>query len=54
MLYRVTYTNNKWHVGNAECTEEEAVEFIARQFLPVNEDRAKIIMRSIRDNSNKR
>ncbi len=47
MLYRVTYNNNTWYVGGAECTEQEAKEFIARRFTPVNEDRARIIMNAI-------
>lgn len=48
MLYRVTYKNNTWYVGGAECTSDEAKEFIARRFLPVNEDLARIIMNSIK------
>lgn len=47
MLYRVTYKENSWHVGGAECTETEAKEFISRRFMPVNEDRARIIMNAI-------
>jgi len=47
MLYRVTYKNNSWYVGGAECTSDEAKEFIARRFTPVNEDLARIIMNSI-------
>ncbi len=47
MLYRVTYKNSTWYVGGAECTEPEAKEFIARRFMPVNEDRARIIMDAI-------
>lgn len=54
MLYRVNYKNDKWFVGNAECTAEEAKEFIARRFIPVNEDRAKIIMNSIMKESRKK
>lgn len=47
MLYRVTYKDNTWYIGSAECTEMEAKEFIARRFMPVNEDRARIIMNAI-------
>ena len=47
MLYRVSYKNNTWYVGGTECTSDEAKEFIARRFLPVNEDLARIIMNSI-------
>lgn len=47
MLYRVTYKNDTWNVGGAECTEQEANEFIARRFTPTNTDRARIIMNAI-------
>ena len=54
MLYRVTYRNDKWYIGGAECTgsngktgEDEAMEFIARRFKYQNEDRARIIMNAI-------
>jgi hypothetical protein len=53
MLYRVNYKNEKWYVGNAECTEEEAKEFIARRFIPVNMERAKIIINAIKKESRK-
>ena len=49
MTYPVKFENGVWNVGGAQCTEEEAQEFIARRFEYVNMDRAKRVMKSIRN-----
>jgi hypothetical protein len=51
MLYRVNYKDGNWFVGNAECTEEEALEWIARRWIPTNEERAQNTLNAIKKNS---
>ena len=54
MLYRVDYKKGKWFVGGAECPEDEAKEFIAMRFTPMNMERASNIMKSIKKNAEKK
>ena len=53
-MYRVTYRKGVWAVGGAECTQPEAVEWLARGLKWCNIHAAQRIAESIKRKGERR